>query len=239
MYYVAAMLQRTIVEEICKWLVEENKTLVALRLLCKQMVEFDDVIAKYISLNSKEYSSTSPFIMKWRNYVHTLDFPDFSAFPGIIRVQHILPQLKNIHTLYLSFTDVTDVSALGKVHTLILAYTKVTDVSALGKVHTLNLSYTKVTDVSMLGNVHTLNLARTNVTDVSALGNVHTLNLSGIRANRPLDVSKLGNVDTLNLDYSYVIDISMLKNVKRLRVYKTKTVIENEISIKLKRRCKY
>ena len=46
----------------------------------------------------------------------------------------------------------------GKVHTLNLSYTVVTDVSALGNVHTLYLRNTKVVDVSMLGKVHILDL---------------------------------------------------------------------------------
>ena len=83
----------------------------------------------------------------------------------------------HLHTLDLSDTQVTNVSALGKVHTLDLSDTKVTDVSALGNVHTLDLSWTKVTDVSVLGGVHTLNLSCTEVTDVPALGKVHTLDL--------------------------------------------------------------
>jgi hypothetical protein len=45
----------------------------------------------------------------------------------------------NVHTLDLSWTEVTDVSALGRVHTLDLNNTKVTDVSALGGVYTLDI----------------------------------------------------------------------------------------------------
>src|SRR5271170_2820481 len=97
-----------------------------------------------------------------------------------------------LHTLNLSHTKVTDVSTLGKVHTLDLTGTQVTDVSALGKVHTLNLYCTKVTDVSALGKVHTLDLAGTKVTDVSALGNVHTLYLYGIY-NTVKGLHNLGN----------------------------------------------
>ena len=65
---------------------------------------------------------------------------------------------KSIHSIHLSQSFITDVSALGHVHTLDLSRCNgITDVSALGHVHTLNLSGCNgITDVSALGNVHTL-----------------------------------------------------------------------------------
>ena len=64
----------------------------------------------------------------------------------------------------------------GKYYEVNLSYTQTTDVSALGDVHTLDLSVCeKVTDVSALGNVHTLDLSFCSQgRDVYALGNVHT-----------------------------------------------------------------
>ena len=60
-----------------------------------------------------------------------------------------------------------------------LSYTRMTDVSALGSVHTLSLSGCPgITDVSALGSVHTLNLnSCTGITDVSALSSVPNLTL--------------------------------------------------------------
>src|SRR5208282_3557439 len=116
-----------------------------------------------------------------------------SSYKGVWKEQ-IARWINVLWDVDLSWTKVTDVSALGKVHTLDLYGTQVTDVSALGNVHTLNLSHTKVTDVSALGKVHTLDLSDTQVTDVSALGNVHTLNLGSTKVT---DVSALGKVHTL------------------------------------------
>ena len=99
-----------------------------------------------------------------------------SSYRGVWKEQ-IARWINVLWDVDLSYTLVTDVSALGNVHTLDLSGTQVIDVSALGKVHTLYLYGTQVTDVSALGNVHTLYLSGTQVTDVSALGNVHTLDL--------------------------------------------------------------
>ena len=101
-----------------------------------------------------------------------------------------------VRELDLSWTGVTDVSALGNVHTLYLISTNATDVSALGDIHTLYLMSTKVTNVSALGNVHKLNLENTGVTNVSALGNVYALDVQGTRVT---DVSALSNVRKLTL----------------------------------------
>ena len=61
---------------------------------------------------------------------------------------------------------------LGDVYNLNLSYTGVSDVSALGRVHTLDLEDTNVTEVIMLVNVKKLNL-RESKTDVSTLGRLH------------------------------------------------------------------
>ena len=99
-----------------------------------------------------------------------LAMPDIDGNP-----QQQLPICMN-----LSYTRMTDVSALGNVHTLNLSYCAgITDVSALGSVHTLNLMACRgIIDVSALGSVHTLNLrACTGITDVSAMVNMPKLTL--------------------------------------------------------------
>lgn len=137
--------------------------------------------------------------------------------------------------------------AWGSVRSLDLSYTAVTDVSALGGVHTLDMSNASVAaaypsgipddlmqfaahgisgvpavvfaarpiDVSPLAGVHTLNLAYNNLSGVSALGNVHTLNLSGTTVT---DVAALGNVHALNLSRTVVHDVSALGNVHELNL---------------------
>ncbi len=127
------------------------------------------LVTKYTPQKSVEFPSKS--------YNHLVQLFPECRLSVKVRDSTFLEKLslQNVHTLDLSSTQVTDVSALGNVHTLNLSSTQVTDVSALGNVHTLNLSFTQVADVSALGNVHTLNLCNTPVSDVSALGNVHTL----------------------------------------------------------------
>ena len=81
----------------------------------------------------------------------------------------------------LQFSNITDVSMLGKVYSLnLFGCNNITDISMLGNVHTLDLSHcSKITDVSMLGTVHTLNLYYcSNITDVSMLGNVQNLDIT-------------------------------------------------------------
>jgi hypothetical protein len=152
-----------------------------------------------------------------------------NRFPGVIHINikcyderindYIYLFRQNLIKIYLTYTGVTNVSALGGVHTLDLSgCLGVTDVSALGGVHTLDLSdCVGVTDVSALGGVHTLDLSGcTGVTDVSALGGVHTLDLSCCKG--VTDVSALGGVHTLNLyKCTGVTDVSMLTNVKIIR----------------------
>jgi hypothetical protein len=128
----------------------------------------------------------------------------------------------------LTYSSVTDVSALRHVHTLDLSYSRrLTDVSMLGGVHTLNLSSCKnITDVSALGGVHNLNLRGcSGVTDVSALGGVHTLNLS--YCGGVTDVSALGGVFDLDLSFCRgVTDVSMLGGVHTLNLSNCKDVTD-------------
>ena len=49
----------------------------------------------------------------------------------------VFTNIVNLHTLDLSHTNITDVSALGNLHTLKLSGSNITDVSALGNVRIL------------------------------------------------------------------------------------------------------
>jgi hypothetical protein len=109
-------------------------------------------------------------------------------------------------SLNISWTNITDVSALGRVHTLMLSNCqKISDVSALGRVHTLDLSFCSlITDVSALGGVHTLDLTLCSlITDVSALGGVHTLHLS--HCSGVTDVSKCTHWSYLTAQVSQML----------------------------------
>ena len=92
----------------------ETKQLVQLRLLNKKVLSLTALMVKYWKLSGdqsrKAYESENDF---WKRY------------------------LGRVHTLYLSHTNVVDVSALGRAHTLHLGYTDVVDVSALRNVHIL------------------------------------------------------------------------------------------------------
>ena len=139
-----------------------------------------------------------------------------------------------------------------------IRYSNIRDVSMLGKVHTLKLyNCPNITDVSMLGKIHILYLyCCHNIRDISMLGNnqhqkccnetkwryqhqkccnetkwryqhqkccnetkwrCHTLYLFGCR--NITDVSMLGNLHTLNLSWCVnVTDVSMLGNIHTLNL---------------------
>eukprot|EP00055_Hartaetosiga_balthica_P003962 m.9608 g.9608 ORF g.9608 m.9608 type:complete len:546 (-) comp3498_c0_seq1:313-1950(-) len=128
-----------------------------------------------------------------------------------------LSPLKNVRSLNLSSSEVSNVSTLKNVHTLDLSLCKfVVDVSGLGAVHTLDLSGCEwFMDASALGRVHTLSLSGTEVSDVSALGNVHCLDLSYCSC--LTDVSPLHSVHFLDLSNCEELeDVSSLVNVYKL-----------------------
>ena len=130
-------------------------------------------------------------------------------------------RIPNIHTVILTQSTISDVSALHdkKINTLFLIGTNVENVSCLGHIHKLDLSGTRVSDVSYLGNVHTLNLSETSVTDVSKLCNNYSLNLSGLD-NNINNISSLKNVRDLKLLYTsidnFANDFLILKKLHTL-----------------------
>ena len=147
-----------------------------------------------------------------------------------------ITDLGNLHSLYLSrynesgvhrYNKLTliGIKNLGNLHTLDLSYTQVSDedVIHLGKVHTLNISnnYTITNNcIKHLGNVHTLNVSHcNNITDegVKHLGKVNTLNLSYCNGITYEGTKYLGNCDTLNLNgCKNITDVSFLCNVNKL-----------------------
>jgi internalin A len=141
-----------------------------------------------------------------------------------------LGDLKNLTTLNLSNSKVSDVSPLKDLKnltTLNLSRSEVSDVSPLKNLKnltTLDLSYSKVSDVSPLKdleNLTTLNLDFTAVSDVlplKDLKNLTTLKLYPTAA-AVSDVSPLKDLKgltTLDLNSSKVSDVSPLKDLKNL-----------------------
>jgi hypothetical protein len=145
--------------------------------------------------------------------------------------------LRNVHTLDLRYTSVTDAgaSALGAsvtLHTLSLRGTMVTDIGAarLRNVRSLDLGETGVTDAVALelslGGVQTLDLSETAVTDVGAvaLSTSRALRTLSLRGTGITDVgaAALGNSKLHTLDVSRTgvtaVGAAALRGVRTLTV---------------------
>jgi hypothetical protein len=164
--------------------------------------KFRDKVLLLIEKSNKQLS------LELSNKVDFVDLEDIEYIENI----------KKVHGLNLSNTNINDVSIFSKVHTLSLNNCKnVSDVSALGGVHSLNLSNTNISDVSIFSKVHTLSLNNCkNVSDVSALGGVHTLNLRNTNVS---DVSALAGVHILDLRCCWKVrDVSALNGVYKLNL---------------------
>lgn len=123
--------------------------------------------------------------------------------------------LCNVKYLDISYTNVIDVSMLGKLETLILYNTNIEDVSSLGNIKYLDISYTRVKDVSMLKNVIYLKMTALNVININMLTNVKFLNISWCVFIK--NVSNLKNLKILKIDGLLKLDTSMLKNTKIIK----------------------
>ena len=137
----------------------------------------------------------------------------------------VVSTLRNVHTLDLRYTSISDAGALalGKsstLHTLGLRGTTVTDIGAAGlrNVRSLDLGETSITDATALelslGSIHTLDLSETGVTDVGAvaLSKSRTLHTLGLRGTMVADVgaAALGGaraLHTLDLSGTGLTDI--------------------------------
>jgi hypothetical protein len=162
------------------------------------------------------------FLLKVEMPMHGVRASDSSAGDAIRQY---------LHTLYLSNTDVVDVSALAScqsLHMLDLSETDVNDVSALAScqsLHTLYLKGTMVNDVSVLAScksLYKLNLCDTQVSDVSALASCQTLHALDLAFTRVSDVSALAScqsLHTLDLWSTHVSDVSALASSQSLREF--------------------
>jgi internalin A len=140
-----------------------------------------------------------------------------------------LPQLSQLQSLNLSFTQVSDLSPLQDLNNLQSLYlfdTQVSDLSplqALTNLQSLNLSDTKVSDLSPLqdlNNLQSLNLVRTQVSDLSplqALTNLQSLNLSFTQVSDLSPLQGLTNLKDLNLSFTQVSDLRPLQDLTNLQ----------------------
>jgi hypothetical protein len=154
------------------------------------------------------------------------DEPKNGACGGDTRAGGAIRQ--HLHTLDLSRTQVSDVSALAtchNLHKLNLSRTQVSDASPLASCQSLqklNLSRTHVTDVSALAaceSLYMLDLNSTQVSDVSALAACQSLYKLFLMSTPVSDVSALAacqSLHTLNLLVTQVSDVSALASCQSL-----------------------
>ena len=132
----------------------------------------------------------------------------------VSKLPNSMGMLESLSILDLSFTQVSDITALSKLKTLLflnLNSTQVSDISALSKLPSLsdlNLSNTQVRDLSALSKLPSLsdlNLSNTQVSDISELSNLktlHRLDLSGLEIKNIGVLSELTSLEVLNLQDS-------------------------------------
>ncbi len=142
--------------------------------ILEQLIDFQLVSKSFLDLVRKCHwihtpvclnnDSVCSFVLnhfKFRNLI----------FSSMCNVNSFIGLIKNCHTLYLSWTNITDESVieLKNCHTLDISLTKITDesVKELKNCHTLYISGKKITDESAkeLKNCHTLHLNGTDITD--------------------------------------------------------------------------
>jgi hypothetical protein len=133
-----------------------------------------------------------------------------------------------LHTLDLSETEVSDLTALAScrsLHTLDLSNTEVSDVSVLAScqsLDTLDLEGTLVSDVSVLASfksLHTLCLWSTQVSDVSVLASCQSLHKLDLRDTKVSNVSALARcqaLHTLDLSRTRVSNVATLASCNAL-----------------------
>jgi len=137
--------------------------------------------------------------------------------------------LYNLEELYLSSTDIEDISPLSELTNLMvlnLDRTRVSDVSALRNItnlRRLSLNNTYVCDISSLcalDNLEYINLSNTKVTNISPLQNLCNLKEVVLDATRISDIqllSSLLELRTLELNFVQSVDVLALKDLSNLR----------------------
>jgi hypothetical protein len=160
---------------------------------------------------------------------YVLDYPKLSSV--FAYMSEYLGDLKTQSELLLKYfydaeVDVTLIKDLKNLTSLNLWGTQVSDVSALKDLKNLTslyLSSTQVSDVSALKdlkNLTSLDLYRTQVSDVSALKDLKNLTYLDLSSTQVSDVSALKdlkNLTSLDLSSTQVSDVSALKDLKNLK----------------------
>lgn len=149
-----------------------------------------------------------------------LDFYKFSK-RNLKNIRNIL----QAHTLYLSYTNIVDISKFTKSTNIIARYTNISDISNL-RIKKIDITCTHVQDISSLKHSTDVSISGCQyINDVSILTNVRFIDISF--CNNISDVSMLGNAIYLNLTGCLSItDISALGNVKFLRLKGCTSIID-------------
>ncbi len=121
----------------------------------------------------------------WNTLLH-YNFANIIVDPNIVFTDECLQVLQNCHTVYLSWTKITDgeLKHLSKCRAINLRCTGITDegLKHLSKCRAISLCCTKITDGGLkhLSKCHTVNLAGTKITDegLKHLSKCRTVNLS-------------------------------------------------------------
>jgi hypothetical protein len=173
-------------------------------------------------------------------FLLTVDVPNDGACVSDSSASGAIRQY--VHTLNLSYAEVSDMSALvscKSLHTLYIVGTQVNDVSALSScqsLHTLDLSETEVIDVSGLAccqSLHTLNLRFTQVRNVSALAScqsLHTLNLNHTQMSDVSALVSCQSLHTLYLSGTQVSDASVLASCQSLHTLNLRHTQVSDVS---------
>ena len=195
------------------------------RLVCKQAR--DSIDAYYWSNYHKNFGRNKFLILTVRK-------KDGYSESVAVTLPFVLPRElgcnKNIWTLCLKNTAITDISPLANLTQLILlnlSNTQVSDISALKKLKQLaylNLGNTPITDISPfagLTQLTMLDLHKTAITDISALVNLEQLTklyLGNTAITNLSALAKLKQLAYLFLNNTEITDISALVNLVQLQM---------------------
>ncbi|MEH1805093.1 leucine-rich repeat domain-containing protein [Nostoc sp.] len=164
------------------------------------------------------------------------------SIPRKLHDLNSLSKLTNLTSLYLSGTEVSNVSALANLTNLTelnLSRTQVSDISVLANLTNLaqlDISNTQVSNISVLAdltNLTVLGLFLTKVSDVSVLANLTNLTelyLCRTQVRDVLALTKLTNLKELDISQTQVSDISSLANLTNLTLLNLSNTQVSDVS---------
>jgi GTPase SAR1 family protein len=169
---------------------------------------------------------------------------------GLLHLPY-LENLANIQRLYISETQVRDLSPLSNlknINVLDISNTHVIELSPLSNLNKLiwlSLNNTKVSDLFALSSLNCLNeisINNTQIIDLNPLKNLTSLNKLSFNSTQIIDINPLKNLTNLtklSLDSTLIHDLSPLKNLinlKELRISSTQiedlSPLKNLINLK-------